>query len=231
MSSYTDLYPERRGGKISPTIVQRATGSGHPESMKVRCERDVVWNMENMPMVKNMVSALKASGCPVDITRDIQCEMCQPGKNIEHAGGYDAALNQVFICANNADNTGHVHGALVRNLIQMFDACVNKYDFQNAEHLACTEVRKANLANCGYLVHMQQPWASVRWQNAHAECVRNTAVDYMIKTKFVKPEIAEKAVDKVFDKCYQDLEPIGRRAINREDIERANNEKFLFGYH
>ena len=59
MSSYTDLYPERRGGKISPTIVQRATGSGHPESMKVRCERDVVWNMENMPMVKNMVSALK----------------------------------------------------------------------------------------------------------------------------------------------------------------------------
>ena len=173
--------------------------------------------------------------------------MCQPGKNIEHAGGYDAALNQVlrtnntgvkkklfyqvFICANNADNTGHVHGALVRNLIQMFDACVNKYDFQNAEHLACTEVRKANLANCGYLVHMQQPWASVRWQNAHAECVRNTAVDYMIKTKFVKPEIAEKAVDKVFDKCYQDLEPIGRRAINREDIERANNEKFLFGYH
>merc|ERR1719308_755320 len=153
-------------------------------------------------MVKNMVSALKASGCPVDITRDIQCEMCQPGKNIEHAGGYDAALNQVFICANNADNTGHVHGALVRHLIQMFDACVNKYDFQNAEHLACTEVRKANLANCGYLVHMQQPWASVRWQNAHAECVRNTAVDYMIKTKFVKPEIAEKAVDKVFDKCY-----------------------------
>merc|ERR1719369_1223366 len=46
-------------------------------------------------MVQNMVSALKASGCPVDITRDIQCEMCQPGKNIEHAGGYDAALNQV----------------------------------------------------------------------------------------------------------------------------------------
>ena len=113
----------------------------------------------------------------------------------------------------------------------MFDACVNKYDFQNAEHLACTEVRKANLANCGYMVHMQQPWSSVKWKKHHAECVRNTAVDYMVKTKFVKADIASEAVDKVFDKCYKDLEPIGRRAINKDDIERANNEKFLFGYH
>jgi len=211
--SYSDLYPERRGGKISPTVMQRVTGSGDPHSMKVRCERDVVWNMENMPMVQNMLAALKASGCPVDLSRDIQCEMCQPGKNIEHAGGFDAALTQVYICANNADNKGHVHGALVRNLIQMFDACVNKYDFHSADHLACTEVRKANLANCGYLTYMSQPWASFKWKKAHADCVRNTALDYMIRTKFVKPEIAEKAVDKVFAKCYTDLEPIGRRDL------------------
>ena len=138
---------------------------------------------------------------------------------------------QVFICANNADSTGLVHGALVRNLIQMFDACVNKYDFQNAEHLACTEIRKANLANCGYLVYLQNPWASFKWKKAHEECVRNTAVDYMIKTKFVKPDIAKSAVDKVFDKCYKDLEPVGRRAMDGEDLERADNEKFLFGYH
>lgn len=230
-ASYSDLYPERRGGKVSPSVFQKASGAGHPHSIKVQCERAVTWNIENMPMVKTLVSALKASGCPVDLSRDIQCEMCQPGKNIEHAGGYDPALNQVFICANNADSTGLVHGALVRNLIQMFDACVNKYDFQNAEHLACTEIRKANLANCGYLVYLQMPWASFKWKKAHAECVRNTAVDYMIQTKFVKPDIAKSAVDKVFDKCYKDLEPVGRRAMNGEDLQRADNEKFLFGYH
>jgi len=229
--SFSDLYPERRGGKVSPSVFQRATGAGHPHSIKTLCERNVTWSIENMPMVKTMISALKASGCAIDLSRNISCEMCLAGKNIENAGGFDPALNQVFICANNADSVGHVHGALVRNLIQMFDACVNKYDFQNAEHLACTEIRKANLANCGYMVYMQQPWASVRWKKAHAECVRNTAVDYMIKTKFVKPDIAKEAVDKVFDKCYKDLEPIGRRALNTEDIERANNEKFLFGYH
>eukprot|EP00092_Neocalanus_flemingeri_P061988 GFUD01074707.1.p1 GENE.GFUD01074707.1~~GFUD01074707.1.p1 ORF type:complete len:245 (-),score=59.70 GFUD01074707.1:19-669(-) len=216
---------------MNPSVFQRATGSGHPHSIRTQCERYVTWNLENMPMVKTMVSALKASGCAVDLSRNIQCEMCLAGKNIENAGGFDPALNQVFICANNADNKGLVHGALVRNLIQMFDACVNKYDFQNAEHLACSEIRKANLANCGYMVYMQQSFATVRWKKAHAACVRNTAIDYMIKTKFVKTEIAEKAVDKVFDKCYNDFEPIGRRPLNPADIERAHNEKFLFGYH
>ena len=137
---------------------------------------------------------------------------------------------QLFVCANNATNQGLVHGALVRNLIQMFDVCVNKYDFQNAEHLACTEIRKANLANCGYLVYQQQKWAGLKWKKAHRECVRNTAVDYMIKTKFVKEDIAKAAVDKVFDKCYKDLEPIGRRPIDGDDISRANSEKYLFGY-
>ena len=123
-----------------------------------------------------------------------------------------------------------MHGALVRNLIQMFDVCVNHYDVTNAEHLACTEVRKANLANCGWLVHMQQPWAKLSWKQAHAECVRRTAVDYLIRTKFVKEKFAVAAVDKVFDRCYQDLEPIGRRSIDAFDIKRACDEKFLFGY-
>ena len=112
----------------------------------------------------------------------------------------------------------------------MFDVCVNKYDFQNAEHLACTEIRKANLANCGYMVFMQQKWASFSWKKAHAACVRNTAIDYLVNTKFVKEDVAKAAVDKVFPKCYNDLEPIGRRAMDGDDIARANNEKYLFGY-
>ena len=113
----------------------------------------------------------------------------------------------------------------------MFDVCVNKYDFQNAEHLACTEIRKANLANCGFLVYQQQKWAQMKCKKAHRECVKNTAIDYMIRTKFVKEDIARAAVDKVFDKCYKDLEPIGRQAIDGNDISRANSEKYLFCYH
>ena len=138
---------------------------------------------------------------------------------------------QVFICANNATSFGLVHGALIRNLIQMFDVCVNKYNFHNAEHLACTEIRKANLANCNYMAFMQQKWASFTWKKAHADCVKFTAVDYLVRTKFVKEDVAKAAVNKVFDKCYKDLEPIGRRAFEMEDMEKAYQERYLYGYY
>ena len=49
-----------------------------------------------MPMVQHMLSALERAGCPVDLARHISCDMCQEGRGVEHAGGYDPALNQVW---------------------------------------------------------------------------------------------------------------------------------------
>lgn len=36
-------------------------------------------------------------------------------------------------------------------MIHMFDYCTNDLDFKNVEHLACTEIRAANLAHCSFL--------------------------------------------------------------------------------
>lgn len=230
MSSFSDLYPERRGGVISPSVFQRATGMGDPQHLKTECERNVVWNSENMPMVQSLLAALSSAGCPVTLSRHTVCEMCQPGKELQHAGGFDPALNQIFICCNNADNSGHVHGALVRNLIQMFDACVNKYDFNNPRHLACTEIRKANLANCGFATNMMRKEAKFAVKDQRRNCVRNVAIETLVLTKYVREEVAVKVVDEVFDRCYADLEPIGRQARDADDLKMANDEKFLFGY-
>ena len=111
--SYSDLYPERRGHEVSPSVLQRATGAGHPHSLKTQCERNVAHCVLNMPMVQvqystvqystilystvlqHMLSALERAGCPVDLARHISCDMCQEGRGVEHAGGYDPALNQV----------------------------------------------------------------------------------------------------------------------------------------
>ncbi|XP_023329471.1 mitochondrial inner membrane protease ATP23 homolog [Eurytemora carolleeae] len=228
---FSDLYPERRGGVINPSVLQRATGAGHPASLRVACERNVIENIEKMPMVRHFLSALKASGCPFDLASQVSCEMCQKGSGLEHAGGYDEKLNQIFICQNNTTTPGQVHAALVRNLFYVFDRCVNKYDFNNPEHLACTEVRKANLANCGWLVFMQRDGASLGVKNQHANCVKITAIESLEKTRFMSRELAEKSVENVFDRCYKDLEPIGRRSKDKKDIIRAFEEKFLFGYH
>lgn len=47
----------------------------------------------------------------------------------------------------------------------------------------------------------------------------------------VSAEVAEAAIEKVFTKCYNDLEPIGRRVRrNSLDMPRAYAEGHLYGY-
>ena len=40
-----------------------------------------------------------------------------------------------------------------RNMIAMFDKCARNQQTDNLEQIACTEIRKANLANCNYMVY------------------------------------------------------------------------------
>ena len=139
-------------------------------------------------------------------------------------------LKQVFICANNATKPGIVHGVLLRNLLHMFDKCTQNVDFQNLEHLACMEVRKANLANCNYALYLTRKDANFAVKKQHRICVENTAVESLVKSKFVDKDTAREAVQKVFSKCYQDLEPIGRRVRHKEDMIKAEKENYMFGY-
>ena len=90
-------------------------------------------------------------------------------------------------------------------------------------------MRKANLANCQFMTNLSRPDASFGVEKQHRNCVRSVAVEALVKTKFVKKEVVQgkfasgyrftgtsqvagKVVDEVFDRCYADLEPIGRRA-------------------
>ncbi len=45
----------------------------------------------------------------------------------------------------------------------------------------------------------------------------------------ITEEEALKAVDSVFEKCYNDLEPFGRRILNKDDCERAYRDRRTFG--
>lgn len=88
----------------------------------------------------------------MDIRRHISCEVCDDSVT----GGYDPELNQVVICQNTSKNRGFVQGVLTHEMIHMFDYCTNNLDFKNVEHLACTEIRAANLAHCSFLGALAQ---------------------------------------------------------------------------
>jgi inner membrane protease ATP23 len=114
--------------------------------------------------------------------------------------------------------------------MHMFDRCVAKVDFKNADHLACMEVRKANLASCNFMNYLSRVDANLAVKKEHRECVKKVALENLIQAKFVDREVAKDAVDRVFSKCYGDLEPIGRRLVNQKDFVRMRDERYLFGY-
>lgn len=53
-----------------------------------------------------------------------------------------------------------VQGVLTHEMIHMFDYCRNELDFKNMEHLACTEIRAANLTHCSFASAWSQGDAS-----------------------------------------------------------------------
>ncbi|XP_008202847.1 mitochondrial inner membrane protease ATP23 homolog [Nasonia vitripennis] len=226
---YSDLYPERRGNKHEKSWFRTMLGLDGKEDLdKIKCERNVYWCLRNSPLVKIMLGALKSSGCEFDFRRHISCEVCDS----KVSGGYDPVLNQVVICQNVAKRKGYVQSVLTHELIHMFDYCKNDLDFKNIYHLACTEVRAANLAHCSFLSAWTYGTASPRnIKERHKECVRQKALTSVLALKNVTKDEALEAINKVFPKCYDDLEPIGRRCRrNSPEFNLALTEAPLYGY-
>ncbi|XP_046388874.1 mitochondrial inner membrane protease ATP23 homolog [Ischnura elegans] len=226
-----DLYPERRGQKYQPSWMSIFfRGEGRENVDKIKCERRAYSCVKNSPIVKLMMGALNRAGCPIDIRRHIACEVC----DVSVSGGYDPLLNQVVICQNVARSEGMVQSVLTHEMIHMFDWCTRNFDFTNIDHLACSEVRAANLTHCSFLSAWTQGDASpFRISQQHRECVMTKAVQSVLAVRKVSESEAVAAVDRVFNRCYADMEPIGRRCRrNSTDMQRAYVEGVhLFGYH
>ncbi|KAL7023796.1 hypothetical protein ACKWTF_012788 [Chironomus riparius] len=224
-----DLYPERRNETYKTTLKNIFMGKEGTENIdKFKCEQNVWKCINKSPMVKLMMGALKSSGCAIDIRRHISCEAC----DYSVSGGYDPMLNQIVVCQNVAKNEGLVQGVLTHEMIHMFDYCNNDLDFKNIDHLACTEIRAANLTHCSFMSAMIQGDASIfRIKKAHQNCVKTKALCSVLAVRKVTAEEALAAIDRVFPKCYNDLEPIGRRIRrNSTDMHRAYLEAPYYGY-
>ena len=63
------------------------------------------------------------------------------------------------------------------------------------------------------------------------ECVKTKAMQSVLAVRNVTEEQARDAVNRVFSRCYDDLEPIGRRLRrNSLDMQKAYMEAPFYGY-
>jgi len=65
------------------------------------------------------------------------------------------------VCQNSARSKGMIQGVLTHEMIHMFDYCRHKMDLKDIRHLACTEIRAANLAHCSFASAMSYGTASL----------------------------------------------------------------------
>ncbi|KGL89859.1 Mitochondrial inner membrane protease ATP23, partial [Charadrius vociferus] len=169
------------------------------------------------PYAQLLLEAMKQSGCTVFNDRHFSCENCDGCVS----GGFDSATSQIVLCQNNIRQQSHMNRVVTHELIHAFDHCRAHVDwFKNVKHLACSEIRAANLSgDCTLMNEIARFKFGLKGH--HQTCVRDRAIRSILAVRKVSKETAEKAVDEVFDACFNDLEPFGRIPHSKTDAKRA----------
>ncbi|XP_072124360.1 mitochondrial inner membrane protease ATP23 homolog isoform X3 [Mobula birostris] len=154
----------------------------------------------------------------VDTNRHFSCEDCDGTVS----GGFDAEISQIVLCQNNIHQQQHMNRVVTHELIHAFDHCRAHVDwFHNIRHLACSEIRAANLSGeCTFQNELSR--FNFGLKQHHQKCVRERACRSILAVRKVSQETAKKAVDDVFDSCFNDHEPFGRIPHNKKDAKYAH---------
>ncbi|KAM6895643.1 mitochondrial inner membrane protease ATP23 homolog [Xenentodon cancila] len=207
-----NLFPERNTEKSPSNLIKESLFT-----FKHKCQVMLHLAMETSPYAKLLLSAMKNSGCKVFKDRHLSCEDCDETVS----GGFDAASSQIVLCQNNIHQQSHMNRVLTHELIHAFDHCRAHVDwFNNFRHLACSEVRAANLSgDCTFMNEVSR--FNFGFKEHHKECVRGRAVRSILVARKISREEAEKIVDEVFDTCFNDHEPFGRIPHTKKDAKFA----------
>lgn len=100
-----------------------------------RCESLVKRIFEKSNELQLLAGAMKKHGCNFNLARHVSCERCS-----NCHGGYDPDTNQIIVCSNNYLTDNKVMATMMHEMIHMFDYCRAKFDFNNLDHVACSEV-------------------------------------------------------------------------------------------
>ncbi|KAF6726971.1 Mitochondrial inner membrane protease ATP23-like [Oryzias melastigma] len=210
-----DLFPERNEGKQNTTSFKESI-----QTFNHKCKFMLQVAMETSPYAKLLLTAMKSSGCKVLKERHFSCEDCDGTVS----GGFDAASSQIVLCQNNIHQQSHMNRVVAHELIHAFDHCRAHVDwFNNFRHLACSEIRAANLSgDCSFVSEVSR--FNFGLKKHQQECVRGRALRSILAVRKITREEAERMVDSVFDSCFNDHAPFGRIPHGKKDAKFAHRD-------
>jgi hypothetical protein len=100
--------------------------------------------LTSLPSPTHIDLLIARIGCPVNIEKHIVCEPCPKDMPID--GVFDTGRNEIVLCENNLISERLTADVITHELVHAFDKCRAKVNFDDPKHLACTEIRAANLS-------------------------------------------------------------------------------------
>ncbi|XP_069908629.1 mitochondrial inner membrane protease ATP23 homolog isoform X3 [Oryctolagus cuniculus] len=142
----------------------------------------------------------------------------------EGACAVRAGPGLIVLCQNNIRSEAHMSRVVTHELIHAFDHCrAHVHWFSNVRHLACSEVRAANLSgDCSLVNELFRLRFGLKQH--HQTCVRDRAILSILAVRNISKEVAQKAVAEVFESCFNDLEPFGRIPHNKTYARYAHRD-------
>ncbi|KAF9150823.1 Mitochondrial inner membrane protease atp23 [Linnemannia schmuckeri] len=166
-----------------------------------QCELRKEQLIKTSPGVRFMMNNLVKAGCP--LTKNmLECGPCDNTKS----GGFSKD-HGILLCQNGFFSKKHQEHTMIHEMIHMYDHCVFNLDWDNLRHHACSEVRAAALSgDCNWSREVRRGFYTFTKQ--HQECVKRRAtLSVAGNPKCPSRDAAEKAVNAVFESCYNDTRP------------------------
>lgn len=196
--------------------------------LRKKCEATVQYVFEQSDELKLIAGAMKKYGCDFNLEKHVACERCH-----KCVGGFDPDTKQIIINQYKSGSRHIIMATMMHEMIHMLDYCRVKFDFDNLEHVACSEIRAANLTYCSISDRIVHGGPGIlNFKKTHQYCVKDIAFSSI---KAYSPETPDDKlwtiIDKVFPYCYNDLEPFGRRPTSgMENLKHSYRERFHYNY-
>ncbi|WRT68406.1 mitochondrial inner membrane protease ATP23 [Kwoniella shivajii] len=166
-----------------------------------KCEGFKTDLMTNSPIITFLLQHLKSAGCEFP-SSSIQCHPCPESRS----GGFSPD-HGILLCQNRFFSKKHMEDTLAHELLHAYDHCRFKVDWMNLRHHACSEIRAANLSgDCRFTREFKRGFYSFNKQ--HQACVKRRAIlSVLANPSCTSPDMAEKAVNEVWESCFKDTRP------------------------
>jgi mitochondrial inner membrane protease ATP23 len=162
-----------------------------------RCQSWKSKLLQSSPILTFLFSELDKTGAKFN-PKFITCAPCGP----DRAGGFAPKFG-IVLCENQLVSRGHLEDTLAHELIHAYDHATVQLDWNSPLHLACTEIRAANLSReCAFTREIKRGNFGIAKQ--HQSCVQRRAL--LMQAGYTK-ETADESIRVVWDSCFKDTAP------------------------